>query len=152
MKCVERSQVRLVEAANLRHARGLRGHTCRPESERDARDLVWVIPKLKEHLRVNHSCPQDRDPTRTMAGRTSFAVTGPAGEVNAHARLGIRVELWLKSDPVGTVDLAHHVSEHTLEVGKGQPRLDPEAFELVEHRKMRRIHGLVSHTRPIETI
>ena len=118
-----------------------------PHAEREAGIEPGVDARRLEHDRMHHAAAAPLDPafgtTRSAwfaAGLRRRTVADPAQQVHLGGRLRER-------EVVGAKSRVHLVAEHrpseqverAAQVAHGQPAVDRQALDLVEHRRVRRI-------------
>ena len=74
-----------------------------------------------------------------LARARDFEPAGAEAHVDFGGRLGERKKRWPKADReiVALEEVAQKFGEHALQVGERHILVDPQAFDLVEHRRMR---------------
>ena len=117
------------------HGDALEAH---PEGE--ARPLLGVEADELEQGRFDHAGACDLDPPRVAADRAAGAVAEEAADVGLERRLRegevVRAEAHLA---LLAEEGSHHVQQRPLEVGHGDPAVDGQALDLVEHGRVRRV-------------
>src|SRR5688572_30661244 len=125
----QEAQVVLVEQAKVVHA--VAKH-CKPvgsHAERDALPALRIDADGFQYVRMHLARARDLEP--------SFA----EAHVDLGRRLGEREERRAKphAEVVALEEAAQEFGEHALQVGERHVLADPQAFDLVEHRRMRRV-------------
>src|ERR1700744_1268971 len=124
------------------------------EPEREPAVAVWVDAAGHEHPRVDHAATRDLDPARGLAHPARLPAgfgRGAAADVAFHGhvtgRLGEREVV--RPEPGAQAGAEHRVHERldgAAQVGHGQPLVHREPLDLVEHRAVGSVQGLVAVT------
>src|SRR5688572_16781987 len=146
-KLVQKSQVVLKKQANIVDAVFQHGDAFDAHAEREAGYLLGIVADELEHRRIDHAGAEDFQPARRLAypaALTGLARTAAAADhalnVDLRAGLGKREEARTESDgELAAEDLAQEMSQHTFQVGKRDGIVDHEPFDLMEHRRVRRV-------------
>ena len=98
-------------------------------AERETLPALGIDADGAQHVRMHLARTGDLEPARAEA------------HVDLGRRLGEREERWAEAhlQVVALEEVAQELGEHALQVRERHVLADPQAFDLVEHRRVRRI-------------
>ena len=108
--------------------------------------LLGVDADALEHVGVDHAAAAELDPARLRAHPAAVAVAEDAAHRELGRRLGVGEEVGAEpgADALVVEQPAHEGLDGAEQVGEGDAAVDGERLDLVEHRRVPGVEGLVA--------
>src|SRR5262247_420140 len=120
------------------------GHPLHAHAEGPARNLLGIVAHVAQDVGMHHARAQDLDPTSVLAEPAARAAALEAEHVRLRGGLREGEERGAEAHARARPEhLAGEVVEGALEIGHGDVAIDGEAFDLVEHGRMRSVRDVV---------
>src|SRR5512139_1097616 len=141
VELLEEAEIVLEEQPQVVDAIAQHGEALDAEAEGKADESLGVDVDVPEDVGVHHAASQHLQPPGVRADAAAFAATHHAADVHYGRRFGERKERRPEAHRqiVALEEVAHEVGEHALQVGERHRLVDPQAFDLVEHRRVRHV-------------
>ena len=127
VELAQEAQVVLVELAQIVDAVAQHREPVRPHAEREALVLLRIDADGAQHVRVHLARAGDLEPAVAEAHVDLGRGLGERKERRPEAHLEV----------VALEEVAQEFGEHALQIGERDVLVDPQAFDLMEHRRMR---------------
>ena len=105
-----------------------------------------IEPAIAQHVWVHHAAAEHFQPVRALA---NFDDAAGALALHVHLRRRLRERKEVRTEPgrhiVDLEEGLHEIHKAALEVAHMDSLLDHEAFDLMEHRRMRRVPVIAEH-------
>src|SRR5215471_2267950 len=120
------------------------GHALHAHAKGPARDFLRVVAHVAQDVGMHHARAQDLDPPPMFAEPAAGAAALEAEHVRLRGGLREGEERGAEAHARARPEhLAGEVVEGALEIGHGDVAIDGEAFDLVEHGRMRGVRDVV---------
>src|SRR5580704_7978874 len=135
---IDPAQVRVEEVAQIRQAVFEHRQAIEADAPSEALIDLRVEAAIRKHIGMDHAAAEDFEPILALAEPDLPAGTA-ALDVDLERRRSERKEAWTEAH----ADMRHFEEslaeflQHPLEVGERRALIDHQAFDLMEHRRMR---------------
>src|SRR5262244_1076295 len=120
------------------------GHPLHAHAEGPARDLLGIVAHVAQDVGMHHAGAQNLDPASVLAEPAARATALEAEHVHFRGRLREGEERGAEAHAGARPEhLAGEVVEGALEISHGDVAIHGEAFDLVEHGRVRRVRDVV---------
>nr|AOO54644.1 phenylalanyl-tRNA synthetase subunit alpha [uncultured bacterium] len=129
VELLQKLHVVLKEQTQIVHAVTQHGQTLHAHAEGEADVFFAVDADMLKHVRMHHAATADLQPAVLPA------------HIHLGGRLGEREERGTETHlhVFGLEIVLQEICDHTFEIGETHALADPQAFDLMEHRRVRRI-------------
>src|SRR6185437_16980940 len=120
------------------------GNAAGPHAECPAGIALAVHAGRLEHRRMHHPRAQNLHPPRSLAARAAAAVAYRAADVHFRRRFGEGEITGAKARGSLAEEAIREIRERGLEIHEADAFVHRHAFDLREHRRMRRVEEIAA--------
>src|SRR6266496_488077 len=157
-KLLQKSHIPLKEQLQIVQTILQHGDTVHTHAESEARNFLGIVTVVLHELGdigIDHAAAEDFERSRLLAGTarlllcSTTALATPATnetrDEHLRAWFGERKERWAETGlHVGAEQRFHRVVERTFQIAEGDVRVNGEALDLMEHRRMAGVGRIVA--------